>query len=602
MSENNFQAIPQELRNAPRWLLWNLEQRNGKDTKVPYNIKGGAASTTDPSTWVPFEKAWEVYNDAWGDYRGIGCVIAPPFIGIDLDKCRNPETGEVEDWALEAIKELDSYTELSPSGKGFHIWVKGSMPPGGSRTGRVEIYARARYFTMTGLHYEGTPTTINDRDLTAFHAKHIREKSTSQTPETKDTSQSAKEFRIACDVWKRLGVDASIDDAILEFMAAAPSREKWEKHRDYIDRTLKAAKAKVFPDAADKAIHTELIVERFSNIQSKSMSWLWPNRVPKGKLVIFSGNPDGGKTTILCDIIGRYTTGRQFPDGELCVDTGEVLFLSSEDDAEDTLKPRLEAAGADVDRVHYVKGVKVNQGAKSLERALALDTDLSAIEAELTKNRRVGIVAIDPMTSYLGKMDMNKEQKLREVLNPIKELAEKTGVTFIGLGHFNKRSDVAAIHRVGGAVAMSGVARAVWLFMKNPERDGEHLMLLGKGNLTKQRDGLRYAIITRNTETGEAPAIDWRGIATKSAEDISELNANPEERACVKAEAFLKSYLTEDRTAEDVTRAAEAAGIHTRTLNKVKKSLGIESQKQGNQWYWSRLQGCNTLAEGCNVE
>jgi putative DNA primase/helicase len=95
-----------------------------------------------------------------------------PFVGVDLDDCLD-EFGEVADWAQEIVRELNSYTEITPSGRGLHIWAKGTLPPGGRKRGPVEMYDQGRFFTVTSDHWDGTPTTIEDRQtaLAALHAK-----------------------------------------------------------------------------------------------------------------------------------------------------------------------------------------------------------------------------------------------------------------------------------------------------------------------------------------------------------------------------------------------------------------------------------------------
>ena len=582
MTIQNLAAVPDELKNVKQWVLWILEDREGKPTKVPYAVSGNMASTTDPTTWATFSEA-EKESDPFV-YNGMGFVISAPYVGIDLDKCRDPKTGEVEPWAKEAIEELDSYTELSPSGAGFHIWVKGWLEHPGNRAGRVEMYSRARYFTMTGRHVPGTPTTINERDLKPFHEKYIG----AAVAEIKDISNSAKEFRVACDVWKKLGRDASEHEITLEFLKRIEHREKLEKNKQYVSRTIRAAREKVFDIKPSN--ENELSQIPFSYIEAKSMAWLWENRIPKGKLVMFSGNPDCGKTTVLCDLISHYTTGINYPDGATAAETGEVLFLGAEDDPADTLKPRLIAAGADTAKVHYVQGIHVTENAKRIERAVALDTDLAAIELALKQNPKIGLVAIDPVTSYFGKTDLNNEQALRKILGPIKALAEDNQVTFVCLGHFNKRSDVNVLHKVGGAVAMTGVARAVWLFMKNPEVDGQFLMLIGKGNLTQKRSGLKYSIVAKTVPTGTAPVIEWQGEETMDAETIAETLKDPKERASAKAEKFLKDFIIEGKPvlSEELFNRAKEIGISRSTLFDVKKNNfgNIKSEKRGLIWWW----------------
>lgn len=143
--------IPEELRRRPQWVVWKLEKRDGKDTKVPYIAGGvGKADSTNSETWRTFEEAVQALKASPGRYNGIGFVFSSgdPFAGIDLDKCRDPETGELEEWAGEIVASLDGYAEASPSGTGVHIIVRGKAP--NKKRGRVEAYSSERYFTMTG--------------------------------------------------------------------------------------------------------------------------------------------------------------------------------------------------------------------------------------------------------------------------------------------------------------------------------------------------------------------------------------------------------------------------------------------------------------------
>jgi putative DNA primase/helicase len=158
--------IPEELRVRHQWVNWMAVERHGKVTKVPVNPRTGElASVTDPATWGSLNEAFEYFtsNDRC---HGIGYVFTSddPYVGIDLDKCRDPESGEIEPWALEIIERLRSYTELSPSGTGVHIIVKGTLPLKGRRSGRIEMYVHSRYFTVTGNHLDGTPLNIEERD------------------------------------------------------------------------------------------------------------------------------------------------------------------------------------------------------------------------------------------------------------------------------------------------------------------------------------------------------------------------------------------------------------------------------------------------------
>jgi putative DNA primase/helicase len=143
--------IPDVLKERPQWVNWCLEEREGKTTKIPYTPGTvRRASSTDPTTWRTFSEALTAYEAGEPPYDGIGFVFSSedPFAGVDLDDCRDPETGELEEWAAEIVQELGGYTEVSPSGTGVHVIVRGKAP--NKKRGRVEAYSSQRYFAVTG--------------------------------------------------------------------------------------------------------------------------------------------------------------------------------------------------------------------------------------------------------------------------------------------------------------------------------------------------------------------------------------------------------------------------------------------------------------------
>jgi putative DNA primase/helicase len=148
----NLDCLPEELRQRRQWVVWKLEERDGKPTKVPYIAGGvGKASSTDSLTWRSFEEAARALET--GRYNGVGFVFcsADPFVGVDLDDCRDSESGEIAEWAQKII---DSFTdivllEVSPSGRGVHLITKGVCKDG-VNTKSVEVYGQDRFFTVTG--------------------------------------------------------------------------------------------------------------------------------------------------------------------------------------------------------------------------------------------------------------------------------------------------------------------------------------------------------------------------------------------------------------------------------------------------------------------
>jgi hypothetical protein len=156
--------VPIELKKRRQWVCWRYEQRDGTlPTKVPHSPQGGPASVTDADTWASYEVAVRACQER--DHTGVGFVLSPddPFAAIDLDVCRDPQTGELEEWAQEIVDAFDSYAEVSPSGRGVHVFVRGELPPGGNKRGPIEMYSTGRFLTFSGNHIAGTPLTIQER-------------------------------------------------------------------------------------------------------------------------------------------------------------------------------------------------------------------------------------------------------------------------------------------------------------------------------------------------------------------------------------------------------------------------------------------------------
>jgi hypothetical protein len=174
MSSPNIDRIPSDLKAHAHWVLWRTEQRDGKPTKVPYSAAlTGRAACDRPSTWTTFEQALARFNE--GQFDGLGFVFTKQsgFVGVDLDKCLDPNTGQMKPEASTIVERLQSYTERSPSGTGLHVILRGAVPPGGNRKGGIEFYDDRRYFTVTGDHVQTTPGTIEERSeaLKLIHAE-----------------------------------------------------------------------------------------------------------------------------------------------------------------------------------------------------------------------------------------------------------------------------------------------------------------------------------------------------------------------------------------------------------------------------------------------
>lgn len=169
-----FSHVPDELKQLPKWVLWKEVIRDGKSTKVPYSVTGSPAKSNDPSTWSTFQEA----VDHCKGYNGIGFMFSAddPYVGIDLDGCRDPETGRVCEWATEIAQRVNSYTEISPSGTGVKIWCRAKpqttkgiktqlgITPVCDKLPGIEIYSHRRYFAVTGERLDTCDSGIKQRE------------------------------------------------------------------------------------------------------------------------------------------------------------------------------------------------------------------------------------------------------------------------------------------------------------------------------------------------------------------------------------------------------------------------------------------------------
>lgn len=268
--------------------------------------------------------------------------------------------------------------------------------------------------------------------------------------------------------------------------------------------------------------------------------------------------------------------------------TGSVIILANEDDAARTLRPRLDAAGADTDKVHIVEGVvRDSRGADLFQ----LDTDVAALRAKAQDIGDVRLIIIDPPSAYLGaKVDAHKEADVRRVLAPLSQLAQDTGALVLLVVHLNKRTDGGAQQRFGGSTAWIAAPRAAFLVAEE-EASGRRYMLPVKNNLGNDRLGFEYRVTEKLLDyangTIKAPHIDWLGSSERRASELLNPPKPKAPSAVDEAKDFLRKQLAEGaQPVVDIQNAAKGAGISTATLNRAKTELGIKPVKDGSGWTW----------------
>jgi hypothetical protein len=277
---------------------------------------------------------------------------------------------------------------------------------------------------------------------------------------------------------------------------------------------------------------------------------------------------------------------------------GNVVFLNAEDDPADTLRPRLEAAGADLDRVHFVDGVIVGYSGDgdSRNKAFSLEADLQALGKTLEGLGSVALVVIDPVTAYLGKTDSHKNAEVRALLAPLSELAAKHNTAIVAVSHLNKGGGTQALMRVSGSLAFVAAARAAYLVAVDQEDKSRRLFLPMKNNIGPDDTGLAFCIESAIVQSPAGPLSTSRVVwesepVSVTADEIMQSEIGPQDTsALAEAKEWLESALAEGPvSAKKVTGMAKADGISPSTLRRASDALSVRKQKESmaRGWVWS---------------
>lgn len=342
--------------------------------------------------------------------------------------------------------------------------------------------------------------------------------------------------------------------------------------------------------------HSTIVTRCASDIAARPIKWLWVKRFAKGKLSMIAGEPGLGKSQVTISMTANVTTGKAWPDGEQC-ELGNVLFLSAEDDAADTIIPRLIAAGANLSHVHIIDAVKTihENGAEALNQ-FSLADDLTALEKKITDIGNVSALFIDPITSYLGgRIDDHKNAAVRSILTPLSKFAEKYHIAVICVTHLNKNEAQNAIHRVVGSIGYVAAARSVFVVIKDENVNNRRLFLPIKNNIGNDTTGLAFDIEACEIENNiKTTRLVWNNeIITKKADDfMSPQQDNDDKSAREDAKEFLREMLEkEPMYFNDILEQAKLESIAEKTLRRAAKDLGIHKSREGfgkgSKAFWS---------------
>ncbi len=325
----------------------------------------------------------------------------------------------------------------------------------------------------------------------------------------------------------------------------------------------------------------------FEDVVPAPVRWLWPERIAMGRLTLLVGRPGEGKSFLTTDLAARVSTGAPWPDGSEGV-SGSVIFICAEDDPADTLRPRLDAHGADVRRTHLLSMVqRTSPDGRSYRAAFTL-ADVDALEQCLRMHPDCRLVVVDPIGSYLGNgTDAYRDSDVRLLLDPVARLADLYGPAVLVVAHRRKNAAVAHADDLAlGSRAFTGVARSVWHLTRDNKNQGRRLLLPGKNNLAAEGKGLAFTI------AGDPPAICWQTeavelTATEAIAAETATDATHDRPARDEAQSWLADLLADGPVATaDIRAEADAAGLAWRTVQRVRSGLSIRAIRGKGRGIW----------------
>lgn len=328
-----------------------------------------------------------------------------------------------------------------------------------------------------------------------------------------------------------------------------------------------------------------------SEIAPEAISWLWSGWLARGKLQLIAGVPSVGKTTIALACAAIISAGDYWPD-ETRAKVGKVLIWSSEDDAADTLKPRLMRMGADLENVRFITETTIDRK----RRPFCPATDMPALAAHAKAIGQVDLLIIDPIVAALGgKVDSHKNSETRLGLQPVVDFAVDTKCAVLGVTHFTKgTAGQDPVERVTGSLAFGALPRIVWAAAKGKEGDeNPRILVRAKSNLGKDGGGFGFDIDKASLMERPdiiATKIVWLGAIDGTAKELLEEAEPKDENKQDMAGNFLKLRLRpgDKIPTKEIEEEATACGIAARTLRRAREAAGVKSIQAQGKWWWTR--------------
>jgi hypothetical protein len=326
------------------------------------------------------------------------------------------------------------------------------------------------------------------------------------------------------------------------------------------------------------------VTRRLKDVEREKLTWLWPGRIPIGKLTLLAGDPGLGKSFVTLDMAARVSRGDGWPDVPLLKQTpAGVLLFNAEDDLADTIAPRLDKMQADDRNIIAIEGVSL----LGERRHFSLESDLPRLAEVLDENPDTKLAVIDPISAYTGKVDSHNNTEVRGLLAPLAELAGRFHLAIVAVTHLSKSGGTKAVYRAMGSLAFAAAARAVWVIAKDQDDPQRRLLLPSKLNLSQDPDGLAYRI--------KEGCVAWETDPVHMHADdacAAELQASGgKPRGSERREA--KEWLIDElaagrRPSKEIIEYGKECGFSEKTLRRAYAEIGVKPTKESfdGQWLW----------------
>jgi putative DNA primase/helicase len=341
----------------------------------------------------------------------------------------------------------------------------------------------------------------------------------------------------------------------------------------------------------------KLVVRRAADVKAEKVKWIWRRRIARCNVSIIFGEPGLGKGQIAAKLAATVSKGREWPCGEGSAPTGDVIMIVAEDGAADTVRPRLEAAGADLKRVQIIKDVA---DPTTGSRLFSLVADLERLDELLESINEPQLVIIDPLSAFLTPGDgqqfnANDVAQVRGLLSRVDALAKKHDIAIIFICHLTKASGGTALSRLAGSSAFGAAVRAAFLVTRGQDGSKWRIFAVAKNNLGSDSTALQYRIRQKKLPNGiRASYITWNKNTLSITADEALANGSrgaDKVAAAREIDEFLRKLLADGRRrSTEVFVDGKEHGFSRKQLHTAADRLGVRKFNTGGpetkKWWW----------------